>query len=79
MGFPLSFFLIMKLNNIFFQILLQDKYNIGVLTVSIELMRLSTKRVERLAKACSFPRFSASPHKFDIYRQYTNIVYLSLC
>jgi hypothetical protein len=39
------------------QILLQDKYNIGALTVNIECMWLGTKRVERLAKARSFPRF----------------------
>ena len=37
--------------------LLQDKYNIGVLTVNIELMWLGTKRVKRLAKVRSFPRF----------------------
>jgi len=55
MGFPLSFFIIIKLNNFFLQILLQDKYNIGALTVYIEFMW---------------------PHKFYIYRQYTNIVYL---
>jgi hypothetical protein len=29
----------------------------GVLTVNIEFMWLGTKRVERLAKARSFPRF----------------------
>ena len=60
MGFLLSFyfFIIIKLNNIFLQILLQDKYNIiGVLTVNIEFMWLGTKRVERLTKAFSFPRF----------------------
>jgi hypothetical protein len=38
MGFPLSLFFIIKLNNIFLQIVLHDKYNIGVLTVNIELM-----------------------------------------
>ena len=48
---------IIKLNNIFFQILLQDKYNIGVLTVNIEFMWLGTKRMERLAKSSPFPRF----------------------
>jgi len=31
------------------QILLQDKYNIFVLTVNIEFMWLGTKRMERLA------------------------------
>jgi hypothetical protein len=33
------------------QILLQDKYNIGVLTVNIECIWLGTKRMEILAKA----------------------------
>ena len=56
MGFPLSFLFIIKLNNSFLQILLQDKYNIGVLTVNIEFMWLGTKRMERLAKARSFRR-----------------------
>jgi hypothetical protein len=31
--------------------LLQDKYNIGVVTVNIEFIWLSTKRKERLTKA----------------------------
>ena len=57
MGFPLSFYFIIELNNSFLQILLQEKYNIGVLTVNIEFMWLGTKRVERLAKGRSFPRF----------------------
>ena len=57
MGFLLSFYHYIKLNSIFMQILLQDKYYIGVLTVNIESMWLGTKRVERLAKARSFPRF----------------------
>jgi hypothetical protein len=57
MGFPLSFFFIIKLNNSFLHILLQDKYNIGVLMVNIEFMWLGTKRVERLSKARSFLRF----------------------
>jgi len=46
------FIFIIKLNNIFFlQILLQDKYNIGVLTVNIEFMWLA------LAESSSFPCF----------------------
>jgi hypothetical protein len=57
MGFLSSFYFIIKLNSSFLQILLQDKYNIGVLTVNIEFMWLGTKQVERLAKARSFPRF----------------------
>jgi len=60
------------------QILLQDKYNIGVLTVNIEFMWLGTKRMERLTKArlssVSKPRHIQC--KFYIYRQYTNIVYV---
>jgi hypothetical protein len=35
----------------FLQILLQDKYNIGVLMVNIEFMWLGTKQMERFAKA----------------------------
>ena len=57
MGFLLSYFLIIKLNYSFLQMLLQDKYNIGVLTVNIECMWFGKKRMERLAKARSFPRF----------------------
>ena len=57
MGFPSSFFII-KLNNILFlQIVLQDQYNIDVLTVNIECMWFGTKRMERLAKISSFRRF----------------------
>jgi hypothetical protein len=37
------------------QILLQDIYNIGVLTVNIEIRWLGTKRMERLAKVRLFP------------------------
>jgi hypothetical protein len=33
------------------QILLQDKYNIGVLMVNIQFMWLGSKRMERLTKA----------------------------
>ena len=52
------FFFIIKLNNFFaLQILLQDKYNIGVLTVDIEFIWLGTKRLERLAESSSFSRF----------------------
>jgi hypothetical protein len=48
MGFPLSCS-INKLNNFFLQIVLQDKYNIGALTVNIKCMWLSTKRMEGLS------------------------------
>ena len=51
MGFPLSFIIIIKLNKKNWQILLQDNYNIGVLTVNIEFMWLGTKRMDRFAKA----------------------------
>ena len=43
-------FINIKSNKIVFQILLQDKYNIGVLTVNIECMWLGTKRMERIAR-----------------------------
>ena len=56
-GFHYLFIITIKLNNIFFQILLQDKYNIGILTVHIALMWLGTKRMERIAKSSSFTRF----------------------
>jgi hypothetical protein len=54
MGFPLSFFFIIELNKKKLQILLQDKYNIGVLMVNIEFMWLSKKRMERFARAHHF-------------------------
>ena len=78
MGFPLSFSLfIIELNKISFQILLQDQYNINVLTVNIEFMWLGTKLLERLSISSSLSRFYASPPQLYIYRQYTNIVYIS--
>jgi hypothetical protein len=59
-GFPLSFSSFFFLNQIrfFLQILLQDKYNIGVLTVNIEFMWLCTKQIETLAKARLSPFLS---------------------
>jgi hypothetical protein len=57
MGFPLSFFILLNQITFFVQIVLQDKYNISVLTVNIECMWLGTKRVERLVKGRFFPRF----------------------
>jgi hypothetical protein len=53
--FRYRFIIILKLNKKKIQIFLQDKYNIGVLTVHIECMWLGTKRVERLYKARCFP------------------------
>jgi hypothetical protein len=53
------------------QILLQNKYNIGVLTVNMEFMWLGTKRMERLAKAhlspISKPRHINSIFKNECY------------
>jgi hypothetical protein len=51
LGFRYPFFFIKLINIFLVQILLQDKYNIGVLTVNIEFMWLGTKRMERFAKA----------------------------
>jgi len=75
MGFRLSFFLIIKLNNFFLQILLQDKYNIGVLTVNIEIMWLGTKRMERLAKAHLSP-VSKPRHINSIFTVNTPTLYI---
>ena len=54
------------------QILLQDKYNIGVLKVNIEFMWLCTKDS---LKACLSP-VSKPCHINSIFSQYTNIVYI---
>ena len=72
MRFPLSFFII-KLNNfVFLQILLQDKYNIGVMMVNIECMWLGTKLAKTRLSPVSKPRHI----QIYIYCQYTNIVYI---
>jgi hypothetical protein len=54
------------------QILLQDKYNIGALTVNIEFMWLGTKQMERLAKASLSPLFKSRHINsiFTIIHQY---------
>jgi hypothetical protein len=74
--FPLSFLLL--LNSITFfllQILFQDKYNIGVLTVNIEFMWFGTKRMERLAKAHRSP--VSKPHYINsIFTVNTPILYI---
>jgi hypothetical protein len=57
------------------QILLQDKYNIGVLTVNIEFMWLGTKRVERLAKG-RFSPVSKPRHINSIFTVNTPILYI---
>jgi hypothetical protein len=51
-------------------------YNIGVLTVYIEFMRRGLETGERRAFSEFFHPFRAEPHKFYIYRQYTNIVFI---
>ena len=59
------------------QILLQDKYNIGVLTENIEFMWLGTKRMEKLAK----PRLchtSKPRHINPIFTVNTKILYIIL-
>jgi hypothetical protein len=47
-------------------------YYIGVLAVNIEWMWRGLETMERRA----FHPFRAKPHKFYIYRQYTNIVFI---
>jgi hypothetical protein len=51
-------------------------YNIGVLTVNIEFMGRGLETWERRAFSESSQPFCAEPHKFYIYRQYTNIVFI---
>jgi hypothetical protein len=51
-------------------------YNIGVLTVNIECMWRGLETGERRALASFFHLFRADPHKFYVYRQYTNIVFI---
>jgi hypothetical protein len=57
------------------QILLQDKYNIGVLTVNIEFMWLGTKRMEKLTKATLSP-VSKPRHINSIFTVNTPILYI---
>jgi len=59
----------------FFRISLQDKYNIGVLTVNIEFMWLGTKRMERFAKAHLSP-VSKPRHINSIFTVNTPILYM---
>ena len=49
------FFFLNEIRFVLLQILLQDRYTIGVLTVIIEFKWLGTKLMERLAKACLSP------------------------
>jgi len=57
--------------------LLQDKYNIGVLTINIKFMwlALGTKRMERLAKASLSP-VSKPRHLNSIFTVNTLILYI---
>ena len=75
MGFLSSFYFIIKLNSSFLQILLQDKYNIGVLMVNIQFMWLGTKRMERLTKARLSP-VSKPRHINSIFTVNTPILYI---
>ena len=54
----------------------EDIYNIGVLTVNIEFMWQGLETGERTSFSESFHPFRAESHKFYIYRQYTNIVFV---
>ena len=51
-------------------------YNISVLTVNIEFMWRGLETGERRAFSESFQPFRAKPHKFYIYHQYTNNVFI---
>ena len=46
------------------------------MTVNIEFMLRGLETGERRAFSESFQPFRAEPHKFYIYRQYTNIVFI---
>ena len=61
----------------FLQMLLHDKYNVGVLTVNIEFMWLGTKWMERLAKAHLSP-ISKPRHINSIFTVNTLILYMHL-
>jgi ribosomal protein L23 len=70
---PLSFFfVIIKLKNIFLRILLQDIYNVGVLTVNMVVVWLGTKRMKRLATA-RFSPVSKPRHIHSIFTVNTQI------
>ena len=78
MGFRyFIFFIINKITFFFLQILLQDKYNIGVLMVNIEFMWLGTKRMEKLEKARLSP-VSKPRHINSIFTVNTPILYMYL-
>jgi hypothetical protein len=75
--YPVFFFIIKLNNNYFFwQIVLQDKYNIGVLTVNIECMWLGTKRMEILAKARLSPVSKSRDNTPILYMHEVTVVNL---
>ena len=57
---------------------LQDKYNIGLLTVNIEFIWLGAKRGERLAKSSSFTPF-LSLVKYILYLPSTDQYCIYVC
>ena len=73
--FRYVFIIIIKLNKKHLQILLQDKYNIDVLTVNIEFMWLGMKRMEILAKVRLSP-VSKPRHINSIFTVNTPILYV---
>ena len=76
MGFALSFFIIIKLNDNFFgKFYCRIKYNIGVLTINIEFMWLGTKR---LKLKLVFPSVSKPRHINSIFTVNTPILYIYL-
>ena len=73
-GVSFTLLLILNQKRLFYQTLLQDIYNIGVLSLNIECMWLGTKQMERIARVRLYP--VAKPHILYINRQYTNTVYI---
>ena len=76
MGFPLSFYII-KSNFFFLRIVLQDKYNIGILTVNMKFTWFRTKRMNRLAKPHLSP-VSKPRHINYIFTVNTPIFYMQV-
>jgi hypothetical protein len=72
MGFRYLFF-ITKLNDIFLRIVLQDKYNIGVLTVNIKFTWFRMKRIKLVFFPVSKPR-----HINSIFTVNTPIFYMQV-
>ena len=57
-------------------IYVQYIYNIDALTVNIEFIWRGLETEERRAFCESFHPFRDEPHKFYIFRQYTNIIFI---